>query len=163
MTTPYLFLDRDGTLMRDTVYPRDPATVELLPGAADAVRDLAAAGFRPVVVSNQSGVARDFITPAEASGVHDRFVGLLAAASGVAVPCWYCFHGPADGCDCRKPLAGLLRRAADHFGEAIDARSVMVGDKPGDLEAGRAAGCGLNLLFAGDWPAAAARVRGHRR
>ena len=96
--TAYLFLDRDVTLIRDTVYPRDPATVELLPGAAEAVRDLARRGFTVAVVSNQSGVARGFITPAEAAAVDARFVKLFAAASGVTLKCWYCFHGPDDGC-----------------------------------------------------------------
>jgi len=160
--TPYLFLDRDATLIRDTVYPRDPAAVELLPGAADAVGDLARRGFRPVVVSNQSGVARGLITPAEAAAVHARFVALFTAAAGLDLPCWYCFHGPADGCDCRKPKPGLFRQAARHFGDPIDTRSVTVGDKPGDLDAGRAAGCGLTVLFEGDWSAVHAHITGHR-
>lgn len=156
--TPYLFLDRDATLMRDTVYPRDPAAVELLPGAAECVGDLARRGFLVAVVSNQSGVARGFITPAEALAVDARFVELFAEASGLVVRCWYCFHGPADGCDCRKPKPGLLLQAARHFGRPIGADSVMVGDKPSDLDAGRAAGCGLTVLFAGDWPAVHAHI-----
>ena len=156
--TPYLFLDRDATLIRDTVYPRDPAAVELLPGAAACVGDLAARGFLVAVVSNQSGVARGFITPAEALAVDARFVELFARASGLVVRCWYCFHGPDDGCDCRKPMPGLLLQAARHFGHPIDGRSVMVGDKPSDLDAGRAAGCGRNVLFAGDWPAVHAHI-----
>ena len=78
--TPYLFLDRDATLMRDTVYPRDPAGVELLPGAAECVGDLAARGFLVAVVSNQSGVARGFITPAEARAVDARFVEQIGRA-----------------------------------------------------------------------------------
>ena len=160
--TPYLFLDRDATLIRDTVYPRDPAAVELLPGAADAVGDLVRRGFTPAVVSNQSGVARGLITPAEAAAVDARFVELFAAASGVTLRCWYCFHGPADGCDCRKPKPGLLLRAARHYGHPIGPDSVTVGDKPGDLDAGRAAGCGRTVLFEGDWPAVHAHITGRR-
>ena len=154
----YLFLDRDATLIRDTVYPRDPAAVELLPGAAEAVGDLARRGFTVAVVSNQSGVARGFITPAEAAAVDARFVALFAEASGVTLTCWYCFHGPDDGCDCRKPKPGLLLQAAKHFGDPIGPESVTVGDKPTDLAAGRVAGCGLTLLFGGDWPAVHARI-----
>ena len=154
--TPYLFLDRDATLIRDTVYPRDPAAVELLPGAADAVADLARRGFTPAVVSNQSGVARGLITPAEAAAVDARFVELFAAASGVTLRCWYCFHGPADGCDCRKPRPGLLHRAAAGLGMA-GRPGVMVGDKPSDVDAGRAAGYD-GFLFAGDWPATATEL-----
>ncbi len=159
---PYLFLDRDGTLIRDTVYPRDPALVELLPGAADAVREFAP-HFHIAVVSNQSGVARGLITPAEAKAVDARFVELLAVASGVSVPTFYCFHGPADGCDCRKPRPGLLRQAAAQFGDPIGPDSVIVGDNPTDLEAGRIAGCGLAVPFTGDWAGVIAAIRGHRR
>ena len=156
--TAYLFLDRDATLIRDTVYPRDPAAVELLPGATDAVGDLVRRGFTPAVVSNQSGVARGYITPAEALAVDARFVELFAAASGVTLTCWYCLHGPADGCECRKPKPGLLLQAARHFCHAIGPESVTVGDKLTDLDAGRAAGCGLTVLFEGDWQAVHARI-----
>jgi D-glycero-D-manno-heptose 1,7-bisphosphate phosphatase len=132
-------LDRDGTLMEDVGYPRDPADVRLIAGAADAVRELAAAGFVPAVVSNQSGLARGRITPEQATAVHTRFIELFAAASGVRLPAFYCPHGPDDGCDCRKPRPGLLRRAAREFGLPVTG-AVMVGDKPADVAAGRAFG-----------------------
>ena len=159
---PYLFLDRDGTVIRDTVYPRDPALVELLPGAANAVRAFAP-DFHIAVVSNQSGVARGIITPAEAEAVHACFVELLTAASGVTVPCFHCFHGPDDGCDCRKPKPGLLHQAVAHFGDPITTASVMIGDNVIDLQAGVAAGCGLAVQFTGDWATVVTAVRGHRR
>ena len=153
---PLLLLDRDGTLIADAGYPRDPAAVALLPGAADAVRQLTLAGFKPAVVSNQSGLARGIITPIQAESVHARFVELFAEASGVTLPCWYCPHGPADGCDCRKPLPGLLKRAASELG--LDGEpGVMVGDKPSDVDAGRAAGY-HGLLFRGDWGATLAEI-----
>ncbi len=154
--TAVLLLDRDGTLMEDVGYPNDPAAVRLLPGAADAVRQLTAAGFAAAVVSNQSGLARGLITPAQAAAVHERFVAVFAAASGVTLPCWYCPHGPADGCDCRKPRPGLLHRAAAGLGMA-GRPGVMVGDKPSDVDAGRAAGYD-GFLFAGDWPATATEL-----
>jgi D-glycero-D-manno-heptose 1,7-bisphosphate phosphatase len=131
-----LLLDRDGTLMADTGYPDDPAAVELIPGAAGAVRELARRGFAPVVVSNQSGLGRGLIAPAAAAAVHARFVLLFAEASGTVLPCYYCPHAPEAGCECRKPRAGLLRRAAANAG-LCGARAVMVGDKPSDVEAGR--------------------------
>jgi histidinol-phosphate phosphatase family protein len=134
-----LLLDRDGTLMEDVGYPNDPDRVRLIPGAADAVRALAAAGFVPAVVSNQSGLARGLITPDQAAAVHDRFVELFAAAAGVRLPCFYCPHGPRDGCGCRKPKPGLLERAAAEL-HLAGAPAVMVGDKSDDVAAGRAFG-----------------------
>lgn len=143
-----LLLDRDGTLMEDVGYPNDPAQVRLLPGAAGAVRQLATAGFVPAVVSNQSGIARGRVTPEQAAAVHERFVDLFATESGVRLPGFYCPHGPADGCDCRKPLPGLLRRAADSLGLA-GAPAVMVGDKPADVAAGKAFGAATAWLSHG--------------
>lgn len=152
-----LLLDRDGTLMVDTVYPNDPAAVRLFPGAAGAVRELARRGFVPAVVSNQSGIARGKITPAQAAAVHTRFVELFAEASGVRLPCFYCPHGPDDDCDCRKPRTGLLTRAAESL-DMVGRPAVMVGDKPSDVEAGRAFGAAAFLFH--DWPALLPQLRG---
>jgi histidinol-phosphate phosphatase family protein len=172
MARPALFLDRDGTIIVDVGYPRDPDRVQLLPGAAEALRSLAARAAL-VIVSNQSGLARGRFTRAEADAVHARVVELLAAAGVTLAGAHYCWHGPDDGCCCRKPAPGLLLAAAD----ALDldlAASMVVGDKPSDVEAGRAAGCAHGLLFAAadapaearaaaavvGWPAAAARLHG---
>ncbi len=165
-----LFLDRDGTIIVDVGYPRDPAQVALLPGAAEALAALAPHAAL-VIVSNQSGLARGLITPAEAAAVHAR-VALLLADAGVAVAgAFYCPHGPDDGCRCRKPAAGLLLDAAAAHDLDL-AASIVVGDKPSDVAAGAAAGCRAGLLFAAadappearaaadvvGWPAAAARL-----
>lgn len=131
-----LLLDRDGTLMVDTGYPNDPAAVCLLPGAAEGVRQLAWLGYVPVVVSNQSGLARGKITVDQARAVHQAFVTRFAEASGLMLPCYYCPHGPQDGCDCRKPLTGLLESAARDQG-LRNAPAVMIGDKPSDIAAGQ--------------------------
>ncbi len=74
------FLDRDGTLIHDTHYPRDPDGVRLLPGVADTLRRLREAGFMTIVVSNQSGIGRGIVTKEQADSVHARFVAELAAA-----------------------------------------------------------------------------------
>ncbi|QEL20968.1 D-glycero-alpha-D-manno-heptose-1,7-bisphosphate 7-phosphatase [Limnoglobus roseus] len=132
-----LLLDRDGTLIEDTGYPNDPAAVRLIPNAATAVRELVGRGFVPAVVSNQSGLARGKISPEQAVAVHERFVELFAAESGVRLPCFYCPHGPDDGCDCRKPRTGLLKHAAESL-DMVGRPAVMIGDKPSDVEAGRA-------------------------
>ena len=135
-----VFLDRDGTVIRDAGYPRDPGEVSVLPGAAEALAELARNGFKLVVVSNQSGIGRGLVTPEEAEAVHDRFVAVLAAQGVRLDGAYYCPHAPDEGCACRKPSPELFRRAAEDLGLEL-ARSVMVGDKPSDVEAGRRAGC----------------------
>jgi len=141
-----VFLDRDGTVIRDVGYPADPDEVELLPGAAEALRRLAGAGWSLVLASNQSGIARGLVTEDEAESVHRRTVELLAA-EGVHVDGFYrCPHGPDDGCACRKPNPGMLYAAAADLGLDLEA-SVMVGDKASDALAGLAAGCrGIMLV-----------------
>jgi histidinol-phosphate phosphatase family protein len=134
-----VLLDRDGTIVVDTHYPRDPDLVRFLPGAADALRELTRLGHTLAVVSNQSGVGRGIVTPAEADAVHRRFLELLAGEGVEVAGVYYCFHAPGDGCDCRKPRPGLLTRAVRELG--LGTPRFMIGDKPGDVAAGAAAGC----------------------
>lgn len=140
-----LFVDRDGTLIVDVGYPRDPARVEPLPGAIDALRELGA-HFAVVIISNQSGIGRGLITEAEARAVHDRVVELFGRAGVGFAAAYYCPHAPDAGCPCRKPAPGLLLDATRDLGLDL-ARSIMIGDKPSDVAAGRAAGCGHAIRF----------------
>jgi histidinol-phosphate phosphatase family protein len=147
--SPAVFLDRDGTVIHDTDYPRDPADVTLIPGAAEALDELARAGYRPVIVSNQSGIGRGLVTEAEAAAVHERFLGLLSSLGVRIAGSYFCPHAPDEGCGCRKPSPELLLRAAEELDLDLS-RSVMVGDKDSDVEAGRRAGCKA-VRFRGDW------------
>ena len=136
---PAIFLDRDGTIIVERGYLADPAGVELAPGAVAGLRRMAALGLPLVVLTNQSGVARGCFTTTEVQQVNRR-VDSLFGDEGIAIAGWYvCPHGPEDGCDCRKPLAGLARMAAsDH---SIDfARSYVIGDKSSDMGVARAVG-----------------------
>jgi D-glycero-D-manno-heptose 1,7-bisphosphate phosphatase len=142
-----VFADRDGTLIEDPGFLANPDGVKLVPGAAEALADLHARGFRLVVVSNQSGLARRLINADEAAAVHDRFVEELARHRVRLDDVRYCPHGPDEGCACRKPLPGLLVDAAAELNVDL-ARSFMVGDKSSDVEAGRRAGCTTILLSA---------------
>lgn len=150
---PVLFLDRDGTLIDDVGYPNDPATVRLIPGAAGAVRTLHdRLGYTPVVVSNQSGVARGLITPDQMRAVHERFVEVFREATGLTVPAYYCPHGTDEGCECRKPKPGLLHNAATELG-LVGQPAVMIGDKPSDVAAGAAYGAkAVWLAFGRTYP-----------
>jgi D-glycero-D-manno-heptose 1,7-bisphosphate phosphatase len=140
-----VFLDRDGTLIEDVGYPRDPQTVRILPGVVDALHRLTAAGLLLIVVSNQSGIGRGIVTPEEADAVHERFVADFAAAGIQFADVRYCPHGPEDGCRCRKPSPGMLHDAAVALWVSLS-DSFMVGDKVSDVEAGRRAGCRAVLL-----------------
>jgi D-glycero-D-manno-heptose 1,7-bisphosphate phosphatase len=143
---PAVFLDRDGVLNR--VFERDgvthpPACIEefsLLPGAAEAVRRLHAAGFVLVVVTNQPDVARGVQTHEGVEAIHEHLRAELPMLEVLA-----CYHDDADGCDCRKPKPGLLREAARRW--TIDLRrSFLVGDRWSDVAAGQAAGCRALLV-----------------
>jgi histidinol-phosphate phosphatase family protein len=134
-----IFLDRDGTLIVDVGYPRDPADVALLPGASDVLRALQRTWLL-VIVSNQSGIGRGLITPEEATAVHDKMISLFAAEGVAFAGVYYCPHAPGARCDCRKPAPGLLLDAGLELDIDVS-QSIMIGDKASDVEAGRTAGC----------------------
>ena len=142
-----VFLDRDGTLIVDTHYPSDPAAVALIDGVVGALRKLRELGWALVVVSNQSGVGRGWVTRVQFEAVADRFAAMLAERGVTLDGAYYCLHAPEQGCACRKPAPGALLLAADELGLDL-ARSAIVGDKPSDIEAGRAAGVSLTIRVA---------------
>jgi D-glycero-D-manno-heptose 1,7-bisphosphate phosphatase len=141
MPRPAAFLDRDGTLIEDEAYLGDPDRVRLLPGAAAAVRRLNDADVLAIVVTNQSGIARGFITEAQYAATRVRLDELLREHGAHVDASYHCPHIPevSGPCDCRKPGTGLYLRAAhDHD---IDLRaSLYVGDRLRDIEPGLALG-----------------------
>jgi len=150
-------LDRDGTLIHNYHYCRDPEQVHLLPGVAPALRWLSTAGYRLLVVSNQSGVARGLLSERDLAAVHARLRAVLAAQGVLLAGVYYCPHGPGSAagytgaCLCRKPEPGLFFRAAAEHGLALR-RSWYVGDVLNDIEAGNRAGCRTVLLDLGTEP-----------
>ncbi|GAC1579640.1 MAG: D-glycero-beta-D-manno-heptose 1,7-bisphosphate 7-phosphatase [Candidatus Elarobacter sp.] len=132
MSRPAAFLDRDGTIIEDTGFVRDPDAIRVLPTVVEALRLLAEHGYATVVVTNQSGVARGYFDESAVHAVNDALARALAG-DGVALDAWYhCPHYGED-CDCRKPAPGMIvRAAADHD---IDlTRSAVVGDRGSDIE-----------------------------
>ena len=127
-------LDRDGTIIHDRIYTRDPDDVELLPGAADAIRRLATAGYPAIVITNQSGIARGIISLAQYRAVRLRLGELLAAEDAVLVDTFTCPHHPDfDGpCACRKPHTALYERAAV-IHELDLSRCLYIGDRARDV------------------------------
>ena len=157
----FVFLDRDGTLVRDTGYPhRVPQDYALLSGVPEALLRLASAGWRLAIVTNQSGIGRGLFDTA----AYERFAAHLVAdlgAHGVEIAgSFHCPHAPDAGCGCRKPRPGLFFAARDALGADL-AASWMIGDASRDVEAARAAGCRGAVLVgdsvASDWPGAVAR------
>lgn len=140
------FLDRDGTIIADKDYLGDPAGVVLLPGAAEGLRLLQSSGYKLLVVTNQSGVARGFYSLADMTACNERMSALLKTEHVRLDGVYACPHGPEDECACRKPRPGLTLQAAAEHGVSLP-HSVTIGDKPRDLEAGQAAGCGANILL----------------
>jgi len=129
-----VFIDRDGTLTEERFYMSDPDQVVLLPGAATALSDLREAGFKLVIVTNQSGIARGLYSEDEYHAVAKRLDDLLVEAGSPVDVTMYCPHHPDFGsaCECRKPATGMHRQAAAELGIDL-ADSYYVGDKVADV------------------------------
>jgi D-glycero-D-manno-heptose 1,7-bisphosphate phosphatase len=132
-------IDRDGTIIVDRVYLRDPDGIEFAPGAIEGLRLLRDAGFVLVLITNQSGIARGLFDAATLERIHDRLLSMLAAEGLRLEAIYFCPHGPGDGCDCRKPAPGMLRQAMRELGFGPD-QAVMIGDSDADMGAASAAG-----------------------
>ncbi len=145
---PALFLDRDGVVIVDRDYLGDPAEVELIPGAAETMRDAAEAGYLLIGVSNQSGLGRGLFTIRQFTEVMNRLDKMLAQNGTGFDGFYYCPHAPADHCVCRKPAIGLLEEAA-HTCRWDEGSSWVVGDKASDVSLARAGGMGAVLVRTG--------------
>ena len=140
------FLDRDGVINVDTGYLHRVEEFAFVPGAVDAMRRLAEAGYLLVIVTNQSGIARGLFDEAAYATLTRHMLEELARAGVAIAGVYHCPH--LDGCDCRKPAPGMIQRALGEH--AIDATaSILIGDKGSDIAAGRAAGVGRCFLVGG--------------
>ena len=142
-----IFLDRDGTLVHPRHYPSRPEDLRLYDGIGSELRALRRMGFRLVVITNQSGLARGLFSVADLDQMHAHLRASLAAQGARLDAIYYCPHHPggvvpelAIRCRCRKPQPGMLLRAADELGLSL-ADSWLVGDILDDVEAGHRAGC----------------------
>ncbi len=140
-----VFLDRDGTLNYDPGYIHDPDVLRLFPDVGAALQQFRRAGFLLIVVTNQSGIARGKITPLQLQAVHARLDVLLDPWAACPDAYFICMHHPDEHCKCRKPSPFLILQAAKDF--SIDCtRSLMIGDRMTDCEAGVRAGCRSYLI-----------------
>ncbi|HEY9674785.1 MAG TPA: HAD family hydrolase [Waterburya sp.] len=156
MTNRAVFLDKDGTLIEDVPYNVNPDLMRLTSGAVEGLRSLHAAGYKLIIISNQSGVARGYFPEEALLAVEARSRQMLAEMGVVLTGFYYCPHHP-DGhvpgyninCCCRKPEPGLILDAAKEHNIDL-ASSWFIGDILNDVEAGRRAGCKAVLIDNGN-------------
>ncbi len=147
--TRLVILDRDGVINHDSDnYIRSVDEWRPIPGSLEAIARLTKAGYTVAVATNQSGIARGYYDEAEMHAMHEKMAGLLRPMGGKVDLITFCPHGPDDACDCRKPLPGMMKQIADHFGVGLDGVPV-VGDSLRDLEAGLAVGATPYLVRTG--------------
>src|SRR5512135_1646363 len=150
-----VFLDRDGTVNEEVGYLTELSRLRLIAGAGAAIKRLNEAGFKVILVTNQSGVARGYFPESLVHEAHARLGEMLKAEGARVDGVYFCPHHPIAGnshytidCDCRKPKTCLIDRAVKDFG--IDVRhSYMVGDKWSDVELGQRAGVHAVLVESG--------------
>lgn len=135
-----VFLDRDGTIIRDKNFLSSPDGIEILPGVPDALRQLKKAGFLLILITNQSGVGRGYFTIEIVDEIHKRLQELLKKEGAILDEIYRCPHHPDDHCECRKPRTKLFRDAIKKW-DVDPSASYSIGDKESDLEAGKALGC----------------------
>lgn len=148
MKNKAVFVDRDGTINVDVHYLNDPDKFEMYPGVGEGMKILHDKGFKIIVITNQSGIARGYFTEKQLSDIHERmkqeFQKFAVALDGI----YYCPHHPDDRCNCRKPKPGLLIECGKKYN--IDFKSsFLVGDKCSDILAGRSVGCKTILVKTG--------------
>lgn len=140
-----ILLDRDGTLIEERHYLRDPDLVALIPGAAAPMRRLTELGCRFYLASNQSGIGRGILTEQDYVAVHARLETVLLAEGIALGGAAFCPHAPDEDCACRKPRTGLWRELARRF-DLHPEHTVMIGDKAADIRFGQAIGCAETVL-----------------
>lgn len=149
MSEVYVLLDRDGVLNVDRPDSvKSVAELEVLPRAAQAVALLNARGYQVLLITNQSIVGRGQITPGVLEQIHAHLFDELGRAGGRVADVFVCPHAPGEGCDCRKPLPGLLLQAAERYGLVL-AEHDFVGDSATDIAAARHAGARPVLVLSG--------------
>ena len=150
-----IFFDRDGVLNVDVIDLHELEKFQWIDGAVDAIKLCNERGFLVVVITNQSGIARGIFTEDDVKKIHSHMQTELEKVGAHIDAFYYCPHHPngtvepyAQVCDCRKPKPGLILRACKEMN--IDpAKSVMIGDKPRDIESGKNAGVTSSILFEG--------------
>jgi histidinol-phosphate phosphatase family protein len=131
-----VFIDRDGTIIHERNYLRKVSDIKLLSGAVAALKLLKEKGFNLILVTNQSGIARGFLTTSKLRQIHN-YLGSMLLTKGVKLDAiYFCPHGPDSGCNCRKPKLGMVKQAQRKFNINLK-ESFTVGDHVNDYLLGK--------------------------
>jgi len=143
-----VFLDRDGTVAKDVPYCSRVDDFDILPTVPQGIRLLNEQGFKVIMITNQSGIARSYFTQETLSLIHQKMKEELAEYGAWIDAIYICPHHPDERCECRKPKPAMLLQAAKEMGIDLNI-SYMIGDDAKDIEAGKAAGCKTILVTTG--------------
>ncbi|HHM06072.1 MAG TPA: D-glycero-beta-D-manno-heptose 1,7-bisphosphate 7-phosphatase [Gammaproteobacteria bacterium] len=155
-----VILDRDGVINEDSDhYIKSPEEWVPLPGSLAAIARLNQAGYRVVVASNQSGLARGYFDRATLARMHDKMHRALAQAGGKVEEVFFCPHHPDEGCACRKPRPGMLHQIATRLHTDLNGVP-FIGDSLSDVQAARAVGAAPILVRTGKGKRTLARSEG---
>ncbi|MBD3426351.1 MAG: HAD-IIIA family hydrolase [Candidatus Omnitrophica bacterium] len=155
MGEKYVFIDRDGVINRDGEgrtehgYITEWEDFEFLPGVLDALRELTEAGYENVVISNQKCVGRGLLSSDGLEALTGKMLEAVLEAGGRIRRVYYCPHLDEDDCDCRKPKAGLFKKAKEELGISSFEGRFFIGDSQRDMQAARRAGLGRILVLSG--------------
>ena len=143
-----VFLDRDGVINQDSPeYIKHPSEFHFIPGSRRAIARLNRHGFDIILITNQSIIGRNMVTPQTLDLIFDKMRQGIEAAGGRILDIFLCPHTPDAGCDCRKPEPGLIFQAKKRYNIDLS-RSLFVGDSVKDIQAARHAGCSKAVLVA---------------
>jgi len=134
-----VFIDRDGTINVDGPYLSDPEKFKMYSGVCDGIKKLKENGFKIIVITNQSGIARGYFTEKDLDAIHTKMKREFKKFDVELDGIYYCPHHPDDNCNCRKPNTGLFDKAIKNHGVAVK-DSYMLGDKMHDIDAGKRVG-----------------------
>ena len=146
-----IFLDRDGVINASPAqkgYITRWEEFRFLPGVLTALKSLKETGRKAIVVSNQAGVGRGIYPASQLKEITHRMLRSIRAAGGQVDAVYYCTHTPEAGCRCRKPRAGMLRKAARRFSISLE-QSFVIGDNVTDIQMGKSARCRTVLVLTG--------------
>lgn len=148
----HVFLDRDGVINYDRPdYIKEWREVKFYPDCLQALCKLRQKGIGTILISNQSAINRGLISRQNFWDIHERMMDRLASERCCPAAAFYCPHRPDESCRCRKPLPGMIEAAAQLLRIPLSA-TIMIGDRPTDLQAARSAGCRPILLVREDAP-----------